>query len=508
MSTEALASDAIICAPVSGWRRMLADTLVVGSSTLLCQALGAVTSLLLRMLLDPAAMGVWQGLKTFLSYANYTNLGISKGATQELAIARGRGDLAAAQHGLNLAHTINTLTSCLYAIVLVTAGFWIGLRAEGRWSAAWAAGLAVIGLLAIIQRHVTFQVTILRARQAFVATSRLQLLEATLTLVVSAVAIWLWGLWGLFAATLCVLLASLAFARATGAEPLHFAWDWPEMRRLISLGGPILLAGMASSLFRSLDKLMILGYLADREYQLGCYSLALMVGAQLYGLGNMISTVMGPRYCELLGRTGSVREVARLAARASQLQAALLILPAALAILVAPHVLGVLLPKYHEGLAPLIWLIPGVMAVAMALPCSQCLVAVGRGRCVLVVLLICCGLAAVGNHLVLSGGGGLTAVAQVMTAANIGYLAILAVLSLWTHLNLSERCRYSSLLAATLGGCLLLTARVDTEAVPAAGLSDMIVPAILLIGVWSGGMLLGWRYGGWSAAWRQGGPVQ
>src|SRR5262249_36804523 len=117
MSTEALSAGASSqtlgepsCAPLSGWRRMLADTLVVGASTLVCQVLGAVTSLALRMLLDPAEMGIWQGLKTVLSYANFSNLGISKGAAQELAIAHGRGDLAAAQRGLNLAHTINTLT--------------------------------------------------------------------------------------------------------------------------------------------------------------------------------------------------------------------------------------------------------------------------------------------------------------------------------------------------------------------------------------------------------------
>jgi O-antigen/teichoic acid export membrane protein len=508
MSTEALAANASTLdgAPVTGWRRMLADTLLIGSSTLVCQALGAVTSLLLRMLLDPAAMGVWQGLKTFLSYANYTNLGISKGATQELAIARGRGDLMRARRGLNLAHTINTFTSGLYATVLLGAGLWIGLRGRGAWSLAWAIGLGLIGVLAILQRHMTFQVTILRARQEFAATARLQLLEALLTLAVSAAAVWLWGIWGLFAATLCVLAASLVYVRAVGAEPLGFAWNLPEIRRLIALGGPILLAGVASSLFRSLDKLMILGCLADREYQLGCYSLALMVGTQLYGLGNMISTVMGPRYCELLGRTGNVRDVARLAARASELQAALLALPACLAIGVAPPVLAALLPEYQEGLAPLVWLIPGVAAVAMALPCSQCRMAVGRGRSVVVVLLVCCGLAALGNHLVLSRGGGLTAVAQVMTLANIGYLTILALVSLWPHLSGSDRRRYSATLAGLIGGCLMLA--FCAKAAQRDGLLQLIVQSSLILLLWSGGMLLGWRYGGWSTSWRRGGSAR
>lgn len=442
--------EGVLPAPLSGWRKLFADTLLVGGSTLLCQALGVITSLSLRLLLDPAAMGVWQGLKTFLSYANYTNLGISKGATQELAIARGRGDLAAARRGLCLAHTINTVTSCLYAAVLVMAAVWIGLRGGGPWSTTWAVGLAMIGVLAIVQRHVTFHVTILRAKQAFAATARLQLLEAVLSLVVSAAAIWLWGLWGLLAATLCVLLASWAFVRQAGAEPLAFAWDRPEIRRLIGIGGPILLAGVASSLFRSLDKLMILAYLPDREYQLGCYSLALMVGTQLYGLANMVSTVMGPRYCELFGRTGSPREVARLAARASELQAALILLPAAAAIVIGPPLLRALLPKYEAGLAPLLWLIPGVMAVAMALPCSQYLVAIGRGRSVLGVLLVCCGFAAAGNHLVLTTGGGLVGVAGVMTAANVLYLATLAGLSLCPQLSPAERLRYLSTHAAAM----------------------------------------------------------
>ena len=58
------------------------------------------------------------------------------------------------------------------------------------------------------------------------------------------------------------------------------------------------------------------GYLSDREFQLGCYSTAVMVTAQLYGLGNMLAMVTGPRYAESYGRWGDRRAVARLAARA------------------------------------------------------------------------------------------------------------------------------------------------------------------------------------------------
>ena len=122
------------------------------------------------------------------------------------------------------------------------------------------------------------------------------------------------------------------------AVPLTWAWDTREIRRLIAIGSPMLLAGTVSTLFRSLDKLMILGYLSDREFQLGCYSVALMVTTQLYGLANMLSIVMGPRYGEAFGKSGSRSEVARLAARATELQSAAMSLPSALAIVAAPPI--------------------------------------------------------------------------------------------------------------------------------------------------------------------------
>ncbi|NUQ64860.1 MAG: oligosaccharide flippase family protein, partial [Pirellulales bacterium] len=369
-----------ISAPVSGWRRLLADWAVVGSVEVICQALGTVTSLLLRMLLSPAQMGIWQAVKLVLSYASYANLGVSKGAARELTVALGRGDLAKAQRGLDLAFTTNILSSLAYAAVLAGAGIWVGLRGTGEWSSAWAAGLAIGGLLAALGRYASFQVTVLRAKQAFATTSRLSALEAVTTLVVGGACTWLWGLPGLYAGTLGVMGASLVYLSRFGKLRFSWAWDRGEMRRLIAIGSPILLAGVVYSLFRSLDKLMILAYMPDREFQLGCYSLALMVSAQLYGIGNMLSIVMGPRYGEKFGQCGDRRQVALLAARATELQATAMALPAALALVLAGPVLGRMLPDYETGLAPLVWLVPGMVLLSLSLPASQYLVAIDRQK--------------------------------------------------------------------------------------------------------------------------------
>ena len=96
MSSVAVApaSTAIHVAPVTGWRRLARDLAAVGGSTAVCHLLGVANSLLLRAALSPSQMGVWQGLKLLLGYANYANLGASKGAARELSIALGHGDMA------------------------------------------------------------------------------------------------------------------------------------------------------------------------------------------------------------------------------------------------------------------------------------------------------------------------------------------------------------------------------------------------------------------------------
>ncbi len=492
------------CAPLTGWRRALGDSALVTGATLVGHALGAVTSLLLRWLLDPAHMGVWQGLKLLLSYGNYAGLGVSKAASREVSLAAGSGETAAARRAMNLGFTVNTLTSGAYAAVLLAAAAWMWRRDDGTNSLThvWAVGLAVLAALAVLHRYVTYQISILRARQGFAASSWLTVQEAVLTLAVSAAAVWLWGVLGLLVSALVVLLASLVFLQGRIGR-LHLAWDRIEVQRLIRIGSPLLAAGVASSLFRSLDKIMVLGYLDDGEFQLGCYSLALMVTTQLYGLANMLAAVMAPRYSELYGRIGSRDAVARLAARATEPLAAALALPAILAVAVAPPMLDWLLPKYRTGLEPLIWLMPGILAVSLALPASGYLVAVNRGRTELRVLLASIVVSGVGNHVALTQGGGLCGVAVATSLGNLVYLALMVYVSIWPQLARGERRRYLLCLTLAMGAVAALAG-----ALPIGGKTPISNPAAAmglagcLVALWLAVVLVAWKRGGWKRHWK------
>ncbi|HOM16646.1 MAG TPA: lipopolysaccharide biosynthesis protein [Thermoguttaceae bacterium] len=462
-STETIPAEGVLgcetagadSAPASGWRRLVSDCLLVSGVGLVCQALGTVTAVGLRMVLSPAQMGVWQTVKMLLGYVNYANLGASKGAARQWAIARGQGNPQAAETGLHVAFTVNTLSSVIYAGVVLLVGLaavWNG----GDGSAEWIGGLAVAAFLAALQRHVTFHITLLRTAQQFGTTSRLALLEAGLTLLVAVWAARQFGLWGLYGATMLVMLAAWGYVEHYRVVRLQWAWNGQEVRRLVKIGMPILLSGLIHGLLRSVDKWTILTLLPEGTAQLGCYSAAVMVFAALEGLGNSMATVFLPRYGEKYGQVGRRREAARLAARSSELQAGLTAIAALAAWWVGRPVLGWLLPAYRPGLEALRWLLPGAMALCLALPASQYLAAVELEKRALG--------GAIGGMVLVGGAtvtaalcfGNLEAVAWAACCGYLGYFLLLAVLSYWQELTWPERRRWAAVHGLIFGMVLLL----------------------------------------------------
>ncbi|MBN2023646.1 MAG: lipopolysaccharide biosynthesis protein [Pirellulales bacterium] len=502
MSTQALDATPLAppraVAPVTGWRRVLGDWLLVGRATVVCHALAAAMGLLARMLLGPARMGVWQTAMLVLNYGHAANLGIGDAAVREYAVARGRGNAARAHRDLHLAMVVNTITSFFTGGLVAASGVWIAWRSQDAEATAWAVGMVTAGALLVISRHVTFHTAILRGQQDFETTSRLAVLEGALTLLLAGSAAYMWGLTGLCLGTVVVTLVTLVYVVRHRGVTLRWAWDARRVGQLVVIGAPILLAGTVSTLFRSLDKLMILAYLDDADYQLGCYSVALMVTTQLFGVGNMLSLVMGPRLAEKFGASGRRGDVARLAARACELHAAALALPAALALVVGPPLLAWLLPDYRVGLAALAWLVPGTLALGVALPAAQYLVAVNRQRRALAAVVVATGAGALANHAALRAGFGLPGVA-VATCASYGvYLVLLLGVSLWGELARGEKLRFVAMLGLaalpTLAAGLWLAPPADD---PASSWPCVSLSTIAVVAVWALSLAAAWRWGGW-----------
>jgi O-antigen/teichoic acid export membrane protein len=123
---------------------------------------------------------------------------------------------------------------------------------------------------------------------------------------------------------------------------------------------------------------LILWRVPDGERAVGLYSVALLGTSWGLDVAGRVVTVLYPYFQVALSHARDRAEVPRRALQATEAQAALLAALAAWAYLVGPAALGMLLPRYAEGLPALRPLLPGMFLLGLAWPSRQMLIAVGQ----------------------------------------------------------------------------------------------------------------------------------
>jgi len=360
-------------------RQVVRDSLVVSLGGQLERVLGTLTSLSLRWGLDPARLGVYDGLRLYLDQTNRSSLGIGLGAVQEIPILRAAGRHDEAQRVADVAYTTNTLTCVVYAAALL---LWAWLRLpllEGdRLAAEWTWGLVAVAGLTLVKRYESFLIAILRAHREFVLTTELDIVEALVSIAAVSVGLVLAGFWGVLASVGVILCVKIAYLHARHTFRFQWAWDGAIAWRLLRLGLPILANTAAFGAVLSLHRVLILWRVADGARALGLYTIALMGTSWSLDLAGRIVLVMYTSFQTTLGRTGDRVAVARQAAEATEAQATPLAAGSAVAYLVGPLFLGAVMPRYVDGLPALRPLLPGMILLGLAWPARQFLITIER----------------------------------------------------------------------------------------------------------------------------------
>ena len=340
---------------------------------------GTFTAFALRWGLDPASLGVYSGLRLFLDQTNRSSLGISLGAVQEIPILRASGRHDEAQRLADIAYTTNTITCALYALALALFALMRAPALGGDPLASeWTWGLVAMAALVMVKRYESFLIAVLRSHQEFALTTKLDVIEAMVSAVAVAAGLWLAGFWGLLGAVGVILGVKIAYLHRE--HPLRFRWRWdaPTAGRLMVLGLPILANTAAFGTVVNLDRALILGFLPDGERAAGLYSVAILGTSWSLDLAGRVVLVLYTYFQTILGRSQDPREVARQAARACEVQAPVLAAGAAVASVFAPWFLGLVIPKYADGLVAIKPLMLGPVLLGLAWPTRQMLIAVGR----------------------------------------------------------------------------------------------------------------------------------
>ncbi len=360
-------------------RRAVIDSVIVTVGGQVERALGTITAFLLRWMLDPARLGVYTGLRLFLDQTNRSSLGVGLGAVQEIPILRAQGKVAEAQHLANVAHTANTLTCLVYAAGLL---LWAALRsptlATDPLAAEWTWGLVAVAGLAVLKRYESFLIAVLRAHREFALTTELDIFEALISIVAVGLGLTLAGFWGLLASVGVILVGKIAYLHARHPFRFGWAWDFGTTARLMRVGLPILANTATLAAVLSLDRILILARVPDGDRAAGLYTVAIMGTSWSLDLAGRVVAVLYTYFQTTLGRTDDPAEVARQSIRATEAQATILASGASVAYLVGPVFLGLVLPRYADGLPALRPLLPGTLLLGLAWPARQMLIAVGR----------------------------------------------------------------------------------------------------------------------------------
>jgi O-antigen/teichoic acid export membrane protein len=245
-------------------------------------------------------------------------------------------------------------------------------------AAEWTWGLVVVAGLAVLKRYQDFLIALHRAEQRFGLTTELAVLDSLVSAVLVSLGLWLAGFWGLLAAVGGLMGFNIVYLHARHPLRCRWAWDGPTVSRLFRVGLPILANSAAFGAVMSADRVVILGMLPDGERALGLYSIAIMGTSWSLDLAGRIVLVMYTYFQTTLGRTKDPAEVARQAARVTEAQAPLLAAGSAVAYLAGPVFLGLLIPRYAEGLVALRPLLPGMLALGLAWPARQMLITINR----------------------------------------------------------------------------------------------------------------------------------
>jgi len=328
-------------------KEILKQAGIYSVATQIAQAITIIASICSRRFLGPTQTGIWATLQIIVDYSKYTTLGIMAAVSREIPYAIGKKDPARAQKIQNVAFSFVTSTSVLFALAV----FIFSLVSWGRFRPEISYGLCLVSVLVFMQRFNNLLVALLRSRKKFEIETELMVLSAIVNAALVAGLTYYFQIFGF----ICALIGSLGFNIAyiffRNDFKFRYDMDRSELKPLLSFGLPLMALGGMTTIFKSLDEIMVVRLLGFE--QLGYYSIAVMVFSYMTNFTASCAIILLPHFQEKFGKTDNPKEMANYLLKS--IQAYALIVPVFIGgvWLFAPFFIHWFLPNFEPGLAPM-----------------------------------------------------------------------------------------------------------------------------------------------------------
>lgn len=366
MTTESTTTDASHQRPMEGARTLslaVLTTIYAGGnflSTLLRMAGGLLTA----KVVEPAVLGLFNGMGLVLGYVPFLQLGILNGLNRELPYYAGQGDQQRVDTLAAAAQAWTFLIGGVVALGLLGLSIWCLWMGKPQEAAGWAT--YAVGALTLFYGQYYLQITY-RTSHDFARLALVNVIEngAALTLVLL---VWWLSFYGLCLRSLLMGLIFMALLWHWRPVRIGPKWNRAALWHLLKIGAPIFGVGQLYAWWAVLDSTLVLKYLGVEG--LGLYALALMAGPAMQMLPDALSQISYPRMAEQYGRNRRVNDLCQLVQRPILWMTLGMVPLVIMAWIALPALIKLFLPKYVGGIAAAQWSLVGAGLMSLAPICN------------------------------------------------------------------------------------------------------------------------------------------
>lgn len=349
------------------------------ASSLVSRASGFFSSLLLRRLLPPEAIGIWNLVEILKNYLATLTLGVQWSVERRMPTLMARGESESARREMSVIQTWTVIEaiaiSALCLSVVTLAGSWLPrLSAESR------TGLLYLPAAFLFHKMAAAFPLYLRAQQQFQWVAGSATLSSLLGWLLLAWAFW--GGWhGLLLGTVAnaLIMVLFFFAAARWQPALRWRWcfDWGGMQPHLSYGLRYALLKGTWAIMERVDSVLV-GWLMGPA-ALGTYYLSFQLTNVASEIPWALVSMFYPKFLAAKGRDATGQDASALLMRYVRFSLVYLV-----PFLIAAGMIGgellirFLLPAYRDGIEPLLITMAGLGALTCRFYLMQVLMAEDR----------------------------------------------------------------------------------------------------------------------------------
>lgn len=359
-------------------KRKILKHISIFTSSSLIQSLGQLFhSYFGARWLGPDTFGAWQGARLIQSYLGYASLGVGHGMHRDIPILRGQNQTQEIEKIKNCTWTFNLISYTLVSIILFLSSFIIGDNYE------FIHCLRFVAILTELTMFIGFFNVWNKANNRFEVVSVVSLVNGianilTINLIYSGKLI------GFLWAKIISLSVMLIYYVYQNDTRLKFYLSKNLVINSIKVGFPILLLDVSTTIFGTVDRILILNKLSFID--LGLYSLSGIIFIPVSVFFTSANSVLYPRVTEKYGITNNPQSLTNMFKLPVLILSHTVPFMVALLYIIVPLLVNQFLSKYEMGIQAAQIVIWGIFFYSLVGTVSNVIIALNKQMYIVILL--------------------------------------------------------------------------------------------------------------------------